>query len=792
MLKLYMLKNYFTIAWRNLLRNLGYSSINIIGLATGMAIALLIGLWIWDEISFDNYHRNHSRLAQVMDSQTYNGQTTTGMEVAVPLAEELRSKYKADFEKVAITSWNFGHILSVGDKKISQPGIWAQPDLPDMLTLVINKGSRGGFKDPSSILICQSVATALFGDADPVNKIVQVDNHVNLKVTGVYEDLPLNTSFYDTKYFLPWANKAYGANTLTDWDNHGFLLYVQMNDHADFDRTTAKIKDITRPHRKEGNEELLLHPMDQWHLYSEFKNGKVTGGRIQFIWLFGSIGLFVLLLACINFMNLSTARSERRAKEVGVRKAIGSLRYQLVWQFLSESVIVAFLAFVLAILLAQFSLTFFNELANKQLSIPWKRPSFWLLSLGFTMITGLVAGSYPAFYLSGFDPVKVLKGTFRVGRFASVPRKVLVVLQFTVSTLLIIGTVIVFKQIQYAKDRPVGYTREGLFSVVMSTPEIYAANYNSLRNDLLSTGAVEDMCESASSPTEIENSATGFDWKGKDPTTTPNFGTISVTHDYGKTIGWKIIAGRDFSRTFATDSTAVILNESVVKLTGLRKPVGETLKFNNQRLTIVGVAKDMVMLSPYMPVKPTIFFMNYGYVNFITVRVKPAMPMQEALAKIEPVFKKYNPGSPFTYQFTNEEYARKFSDEQRIGKLSTLFAGLAIFISCLGLFGLSSFVAEQRTKEIGVRKVLGASVFNVWRLLSKEFVTLVVISLLIATPMAYYFMFNWLHTYEYRTEISGWIFIAAGAGALVITLLTVSFQAIKAALMSPAKSLKTE
>jgi putative ABC transport system permease protein len=788
-----MFANYVKIAWRNFMRSKAYSFINIVGLATGMAVALMVGLWIWDETSFDHYHHNHSRLAQVMDSQTNDGETTTSMEVAVPLAEELRTKYAAAFSKVALTSWNFGHILSVGETKIAQPGIFAQPDLPEMLTLTMIKGSRAAFKDPSSILISQSVAAALFGDADPVEKTVRLDNRLDLKVGGVYEDFPLNSSFHDTKFFLPWYNPAYGANQLTsDWNTHGFLLYVQLNDHADPSTITARIKDIPRQHRVGVNEQIFLHPMDRWHLYGDFKNGSEAGGRIQFIWLFGIIGVFILLLACINFMNLSTARSEKRAKEVGIRKAAGSLRSHLIGQFLVESLVMASMAFVCALIFVEISLPLFNDLSGKQMSIPWSNPLFWLVAMGFTAITGLVSGSYPAFYLSAFDPIKVLKGTFRLGRFASLPRKILVVLQFSVSTTLIIGTIIVYRQIQYAKSRPVGYTREGLFSVVMSTPEIYSANYNALRSDLINTGVVEDMAESGSAPTEVENTAAGFDWKGKDPNANPNFGVISVTHDFGKTLGWKITAGRDYSRNFVTDSNAVILNESAARLTGLKDPVGELIKFNNQNLTVVGVVKDMVMQSPYTPILPTIFFLNYRLVNFITVRIKTNFPVQEALSKIEPVFKKYNPGSPFVYQFTDEVYARKFSDEQRLGRLATVFAILAIFISCLGLFGLASFVAGQRSKEIGMRKVLGASVFNVWGLLSKEFVTLVIISLVVAIPIAYYFMHNWLQNYQYRTEIPWWIFMAAGAGALIITLVTVSFKAIKAALANPVKSLRSE
>ena len=788
-----MIRNYLKLAWRNLNKNKGYSAINIVGLATGMAVAILIGLWIGDELNFDTYHTNHSRLAQVMDFQTFNGETNTGMEVAVPLGEELRTRYAEDFRKVALTSWNFSHVLSVGDKKIAKPGIWAQSDLPEMLTLSMNKGDRAAFKDPSAILISQSVATAFFGDADPVNKIIRVDNVVDLKVAGVYEDLPLHSTFYDTEFLLPWDNSIYGGNKLrTDWNNHGFLLYVQMSPHADFEKTTAKIKDITSQHRKEVKEQIGLHPMDQWHLYSEFKNGKPVGGRIQFVWLFGIIGVFVLLLACINFMNLSTARSERRAKEVGIRKAIGSVRWQLIGQFLSESLMVAGMALILALLIVRLSLPFFNVLTNKQISIPRDNPLFWLAILGFTLFTGLISGSYPAFYLSGFDPIKVLKGTFRVGPSASLPRKVLVVVQFTVSITLIIGTIIVFRQIHYAKDRPIGYTREGLFTVVMSTPEIYAAHYDALRDDLIRTGAVEDMAESSSSSTEVENTSAGFDWKGKDPTINPLFGTISVTHDFGKTVGWKITAGRDFSRSFPTDSSAVILNESAVKLTGLRDPVGQIMKFMGQNLTIAGVVKDMVMQSPYMPVQPTIFFLDYKFANFITVRIKPFMPVRESIAKIEPVFKKYNPGSPFVFKFTDETYAKKFSDEERVGNLASFFAGLAIFISCLGLFGLASFVAEQRRKEIGVRKVLGASVFHLWRMLSKEFVALVIVSCLIAIPIAWYFLHEWLQKYEYRTPVSWWIFAAAAIGALGITLLTVSYQAISAALKNPVTTLRTE
>ena len=423
--------------------------------------------------------------------------------------------------------------------------------------------------------------------------------------------------------------------------------------------------------------------------------------------------------------------------------------------------------------------------------IPWGNPTFWSLTLIFTIFTGLVSGSYPAFYLSGFEPIKVLKGTFRAGRFAAIPRKVLVVVQFTVSVTLIIGTIIVYQQIQYAKSRPVGYSREGLITIMMNTPDLYG-KYNPLRDDLLKTGVVENMAQSSSPITNIWSNQIGFEWKGKDPNTTPLFGIVAATHDFGKTMQWTIKEGRDFSREFATDTGAIILNESGVKLTGLKNPVGEIFKWNDKDHPVVGVVKDMVMESPYMPIKPTIFFVDYGWASVITIRIKPTVAIREALSKIEPVFRRFNPGSPFEYKFTDEEYARKFSNEQRIGNLATFFAILAIFISCLGLFGLASFVAEQRTKEIGVRKVLGASVFNLWKMLSSDFFTLVIISCCIAVPIAWYFLNDWLQQYEYRTPVSWWVFVAAATGALMITILTVSFQAIKAALANPIRSLRTE
>ncbi len=795
-----MFKNYFKIAWRNLIKSKVYSFINILGLATGMAVAMLIALWIWDEVTYDKYHSNHNQLAQVMTTFIGNDdKMETGQAVCMPIGNELRSKYGSDFKNVSMASWNFDHVLAVGEKKITGKGMWVEANFPSMFSLKIIKGNINALNDPSTILLCASMAKTLFGSTDVINKIVKLDNKDVYKVAGVFEELPHNTTLYDTKLLLPWkkyiTTEEWLTNAATQWNNHSWQAYVQMANNVNMAAETKKIKNIVMAHKvaaTQGKEQAVLFPMNKWRLYSDFKNGKAAGGRIQFIWLFSIIGVFVLMLACINFMNLSTARSEKRAKEVGIRKTVGSVRSQLIGQFLSESVLVALVSFIFSVLLVIVLMPLFNKLADKHMELPWSSPVFWLTALAFTFITGLVAGSYPAFYLSKFDPITVLKGTFRAGRFASLPRKILVVVQFTFSIALIIGTIIVFKQIQFAKNRSVNYKSEGLITINLSTPDLYG-HFDALGNDLLATGAVDNMATSSSPTTGVWSNQIGFKWQGMDPNSLPLFGTIAVSQNFGKTIGWKIKEGRDFSKEFATDSLGIILNESGVKQVGMKQDiVGQTIQFNDKNYTVIGVINDMIMESPYKPVEPTIFLYDPNWVGVITVAIKQGIPVNNALAKIETVFKKYDPGAPFSFTFNDEDYAKKFADEQRVGKLATFFTILAIFISCLGLFGLASFVAEQRKKEIGVRKVLGASVYNLWQMLSREFALLVIISCFIAIPLAWYYLHQWLKQYEYKTEISLWIFIFSGLGALILTLLTVSFQAIKAAVANPVKSLRTE
>jgi ABC-type antimicrobial peptide transport system permease subunit len=511
------------------------------------------------------------------------------------------------------------------------------------------------------------------------------------------------------------------------------------------------------------------------------------------VWLFGIIGIFVLLLACINFMNLSTARSERRAKEVGIRKSIGSMRSQLIAQFYSESMLIAVLSFLLSLLLTQLCLPLFNNLADKHTQMPWSNSMFWLAGIVFTLFTGLIAGSYPALYLSSFNPVKVLKGTFRVGRLAAIPRKILVVLQFSVSIVLIIGTIVVFNQIQYAKNRPVGYNRNGLVTVPVQN-DVIGKQSEVVKNDLLASGVVASVSKSESKISDWYPSNGGFKWEGKDPGLQENFKSLAITPEFGKTVGWQIKEGRDFNSAYLSDSSAFIINEAAVKYLGFKHPIGQTITWiGSGNYKIIGVVKDMVNQSAYEPIEQTFYFMSTRWsLNNFDIRINPNVSTHDALAKIGAIFKKYDPSTPFEYSFVDEDYAKKFDNEERIGKLASAFATLAIFISCLGLFGMASFSAEQRVKEIGVRKVLGASVFNLWRLLSKDFVGLVVISLVIAMPVSYYFMHKWLQNYPYRAEIAWWIFALTALGSVLITLLTVSFQSIKAALANPVKSLRSE
>ncbi len=794
-----MLRNYIMTALRSLRAAKTHGIINIIGLSVGMAVTILIGLWIWDELTFDKSTPHYDRIAQVMGKATMNGSINTFPTQPVPLADVLRHDYGSDFKYVVRSSWNELHILSTPGKSVPAAGTFFEPQGPNLLELDMRSGSRDALKDPGAVLLSSSLATIFFGNTNAIGQLIKMDGNIAMKVAGVYADLPANSSFADVSYIMPWelevAINPWIRQMHNPWGNYSFRLYARIADNASMDQVSAKIKstvlDHVNPAERRFKNEVFLHPMTKWHLFSDFKNGVNTGGRIQFVWLFGIIGGFVLLLACINFMNLSTARSERRAKEVGIRKAIGSLRGQLIAQFYSESLVVAFFSFILSIGLVQLCLPFFNHIADKKMSISWENPFFWLTGVGFSLFTGILAGSYPALYLSSFNPVKVLKGTFKAGRSSSIPRRVLVIIQFAVSVVLAIGTVVVYRQIQFAKDRPIGYDRTQLISIQRLAPGIHE-HFDVIRSTLIKDGAVTQVTESSSPLTDNWSSNGGIDWRGKDPNQAVDFPNTSVSYDYGKTVGWQFVAGRDFSRDFAGDSSAFIINETAAKFMGLINPVGEIIRWDNHPMPVIGVIKDVIAESPYQPVRPTLYHLHPGSSSFDFFKLNPAIPTSSALAKIQAIYKTYSPLQPFDYKFADEEYAKKFGDEQRTGQIATAFAILAIFISCLGLFAMATFIAEQRIREIGVRKVLGATVFNLWGLLSREFVALVTIALLIATPVAWYFMSSWLRNYPYHTTLPWWIFASAAAGAIFITLSTISYQSIKAALANPIQSLRSE
>jgi len=799
-----MFKNYLKIAWRNLTKNKGYTAINIGGLALGIAVTIIIGLWVKSELSFNNHFKNKDKIAQVFQSQTFNGETGTGPAIPRPLEKALRDEYGSNFKHLMMSSWTNKIYLKYGETSLYRSGNYMQRGAPELLNLEIIKGEKDGLREIKSIMLSESTAKSLFGAEDPIGKVVKVRNQFDLMVTAIYKDIPLNTSFNDTYYIIPWtqyvASREWVRNSEEQWGNNSFQLFVQLADNSNMDKVSTTIKDVKKNLNEDAaefNPQLFLFPMKDWHLRSNFENGKQTGGRIKYVWMFGIIGAFVLLLACINFMNLSTARSEKRAKEVGIRKSIGSQKGQLIYQFLSESFLVVVLAFLVSLFIILVSLNGFNDLAQKEITFPWTNGMFWIVSIAFILFTTLLAGSYPALYLSSFKPVDVLKGTFKSGKYAGLPRKILVVLQFTVSVAFIIGTVIVMQQINHAKNRPVGYDKEGLIQIPTYSQD-FAGKTDLMRTEFLNSGAIVEMSTSSSPTTQIWSNRSGFTWDGKPEGFQEDLAWTEVSAEYAKSLNLKIVEGRDFSRDFASDSLGVLINESAKKYLGMANPIGMLLKDDSDEdpgpsLKIIGVVQDMITSSPYESVKQGVYvFDRYDNFSYYNMRLNPKQSASKNLAAIEKVFVTHFPDIPFQYDFVDDKYGEKFASEERIGTLSGIFTALAILISCLGLFGLTSFVAEQRTKEIGVRKVLGATIFNVWNMLSKDFLKLVIISCFIAIPIAYYIMNGWLQEYPYRVILEWWIFVLAIVGALLVTILTVSFQAIKAAKANPVKSLRTE
>ena len=796
-----MYGNYMKVGVRTFRKEKGYSLINVGGLAVGMMVAILTGLWVEDEISHNKNHSNYETLGKIYRTNTWKGETETSYSHVTGLGTLLGRDYSNLFDHVAMVRARTEYrVLSREGRKFRQSGYFIEAEGPEMFSLEMIYGTKDGLTDMRTIFLAESTSKKLFGDKIPLGETITIDGEWELKVTGVYKDLPKNSEFHDATYFAPLTWYLYGWSDIDAWDNYHMYIYVNLAKGQSFSAASEIIADVMLPHVNEGtaatNPTIFIHPMKDWHLNSEFENGVlVLSKRMQFLMIFGAIGLFVLTLACINFVNLSTARAEKRSREVGIRKSIGSQRRQLISQFLTESFLMVSLSFVLSLILVQLLLPAFNVVAGKTITIVWSNPVLWISSFVFIALTSLLAGSYPAFYLSSFNPLKVLKG--HTGRGGSaLPRKILVVFQFTISMILLIGTIGIYQQIEFGKDRPVGYAREGLIELRPRSPEYYASHHP-LRNELLATNMVHEVGQSNYSITSTLGWNHGFHWEGREESYNPAFNTINVTHEYGDAVGLEFIEGRNFSREGGADKNGILINESALEMMGLEDPIGQVISYDTEwkdlsHHTIVGVFKDMIKGSPFEATDPSVLFLKEEAQHMLYIRIKDGVSPGEALPVIGKVFNKHVPSAPFDFKFADDEYNAKFRDEESLGTLAAFFCAVAILISCLGLLGLSSFVAEQRTKEIGIRKVLGASTMQVWQMLSREFIVLVILSCLVSIPISILFLNGWLANYEYKTIISTWLFIIAALGAMLITLITVSFQSIRAALTNPVDSLSSE
>jgi putative ABC transport system permease protein len=784
-------KNYLKVGWRNIIKEKGYSAINIGGFAIGIAAALLIGLWVADELSYNKHHKHYNRIAAVLQNMTFDGQVDTNSNQSYPLGEELRTNYGNYFERVVMSTNASSAILAHDDKTFSITGCYMESGAAELLSLDMIEGTRDALQDPSSILLSESTADKFFAGQPALGQTLRLDNGIDLKVSGVFKDIPENSSFKGELFFIAHLDVivARGGRNF-GWVNNWLQVFVQLRETVSLEQASSAIGGAKKKHYEKNEPVLFLHGMPKWRLYSSFTGGVNSGGRIQTLWLFGSIGIFILLLACVNFMNISTARAGKRAKEIGIRKVIGSARAELVKQFFIESLLTVTLSFIAAIVLVQLALPWFNLATGKHVFVPWTEPTFIGILTAFILLATLVAGSYPAIYLSSFKPFSVMRGDLHFN--GSWARRSMVVFQFTISIALIVMTAVVYKQVMYVKDRPTGYDLSGLLTIPIRTDEV-KKNYAAFRNELISNGIASELSTSETTVTDMWWGDFGFQWKGKDPGMQDVIHRGAIDHEFGRTVGWRIKEGRDFSRDFESDSSAMILNEAAVRYMGFKEPVGEIVRQYGRDYTVIGIVYDMVSQSIYEPAKQTIFIIDrFNSATYINVKLSEASADGETLARVGRIFTKFNPSTPFEYTFAGEEFGNKIAYELQVGRLVAPFATLAILISCLGLFGLSSFVAEQRTKEIGVRKVLGATVTGLWRMLSRDFLLLVSIAIAIAIPLSYLLTKSWLENYTYRTDLAWWIFAGAGAAGLFVTLLTVSFQSVRAALANPVKSLRME
>ncbi len=787
-----MLINFLKVAWRNIVRGKGFTLINISGLTIGMASAMLILLWVQNELSYDRDYANSDRLYQAWNKGRNNQGIDCWNITPKPLGPDLKREYP-EIEKATRVGWDETVLFTVGDKKINIKGTMADPDFLTMFRFPFLQGDiNTAINRPNDIVLTQRAAKTLFGDGDAIGKNVRLDNKYDMTVTGVLKDLPSNTAF-DFDFVLPWSYMRWTRQDDSAWDQNSTHNYVLLKPHTDIAALNKRVAKVYHGHISDSVTQVFLYPVSELHLHGSFDNGVPNGGKMQAVRVFILIAVLILLIACINFMNMTTARSEKRAKEVGIRKVSGALRGSLIGQFLGESILLAAMAGALALVVMQLCLPVFNNLTQKQLSVNFGNIYFWLFFPGFILFTGVVAGSYPAFFLSAFRPVAVLKGQFKKAHALVTPRKALVVLQFTFAIILIICTIIIERQVKYAEARETGYDKSKLISTSLAGDII--KKYDLIRHELLSKGIAVAVSKT-SGPLTATWSTGGAHWTGKSPDDKTGFNYFNCDGDIVRTAGLQLVGGRDIDLIhYPTDSNAVLINQAAARVMRFKEPIGQVINSGswNTSWHVIGVVKDFVFESPFDPIKPMIIQgPKADWFNMMHIKFNGNRSTAENLAAAEKIFRQYNPLYPFDYGFTDQEYAKKFDEEQKTGTLTAFFAGLTILISCLGLFGLAAYMAENRIKEIGVRKVLGASVANITTLLSKEFVALVLIAIVLASPIAWLSMNRYLAGYSYRVGISWWIFAAAGGGAVMIALFTVSFQAIRAAMANPVKSLRSE
>lgn len=789
-----MIKNYIKIAWRNIKRHKGFSLINAGGLSLGMASCLLLLLYVGYHFNFDKQFDSLDRIYIVENNQPGEDKIYTFSATPAPMADAIKTQAPGIEAVSRLCSYTASGLISYKDNGLKKSGVFVDASYFSIFNYKFLQGNAAkALTQPNSIVITQDLAIALFGREEALNKVIKRNDKTPLTVTGVIENPAPNTSF-QFDYLLPWAvfeNEISWAKT-SGWGSNFARTFVKLKDASYFNQADGVVRKLIAGNNKGDKAVAMLFPYGKLHLYNTFENGKSAGGMISQLHIFEILALCILLIACVNFMNLSTARSEERAREVGIRKAIGSGRNMLIWQFISESVLLCIFSMVIAIIILAAVIPSFNTLLNIKLSLPYQQWYFWAGLLSLALVTGLVSGSYPAFYLSSFKPIKVLKGTFKAGANGLPVRKVLVVVQFVFAVFLISSTICIYRQIKYIQDKSIGYDKNNL--VQIKAEGSLANKSEVLINQLKSEGVITHATTLQQDITTNGNNTWDLSWPGKQPNNRILFDAFFAGYDLVHTAGLTLVAGREFSTEYPSDTAGktMMINETAAKAMNLAHPVGSIIQYGNQPVTIVGVYKDFVWGSPYQKTAPMFSQCIGSNASMIAMRLNNNNSISHNIEAIEKQMKLINPAYPPVVKFVDAEFEAKFQNEKLLGTLANLFGGLAIVISCLGLFGLAAYAAEQRTKEIGVRKVLGASVGSLVALLSKDFMKLVGIAIALAVPLSVWSLNKWLQNYEYHIGISWWILTLAGVITILIALITVSFQAIKAALSNPVKSLRSE